>query len=80
MTRRRIWRWIGVAAQLYVIFTVILLASNIGAIALIQGSAVLTRDVLAYIVARDAVTAIVPTIIGFAMTVGFVRSLRRKQS
>jgi hypothetical protein len=80
MTGRRIWRWIGVAAQLYVIFAVILVATNIGAIVIINGTWPLTREALAYILARDAFSAIIPTIIGCVMTAVFVRSLRRKRS
>jgi hypothetical protein len=79
MTMRRVWRWVGIAAQLYVLLTAILLVSNIGAIVLINGWEPLTPNVLYYIFARDAVAGIGFAALGCVLMAFFLRSLRRKR-
>lgn len=84
MTRRRIWRWTGIAAELYVAFFLIFFAYNISTIVFIRGWAPLTPGVLSYIFARDALIAVGLAGLGclfmaFFMGV-FMRRLRRKRS
>ena len=78
MTTRRLWRWIGIAAQLYVLFTVIFFTFNVGTIVLIRGWEPLTPDVLYYIFARDALMSIGLAALGCVFMAFFLRSLRRK--
>jgi hypothetical protein len=79
MTRRRVWRWVGISAQLYVIFTVIFFTFNVGTIVLIRGWEPLTADVLYYIFARDALMSIGLAVLGCVFMAFFLRSLPRKQ-
>ena len=80
MKTRTLWRWIGIAAQLYVLFMAILFGSNIATIVLINGWPPLTRDVLLYIFARDAIMAIGFAVVGCFFVAFFNRSLRRRLS
>jgi hypothetical protein len=80
MTMRRFWRWVGIAAQLYVLFTAIFLTFNIGTIVLIRGWEPLTPDVLYYIFARDAIMSIGLAALGCVFMAFFLRSLRRKRA
>ena len=80
MTSRRMWRWIGIAAQLYVLFTVIFFMFNIGTIVLIRGWEPLTPDVLYYIFARDAIMSIGLAALGCVFMAFFLRSLPRKRA
>lgn len=73
---RRIWRWLGIAAQLYVAFTVIFFAFNVGTILVIRGPEPLTPEVLAYIFARDALMAVGLAALGCVFMAYFMRSLR----
>jgi len=81
MTTRQIWRWTGIAAELYVAFFLIFFAFNISTIVFIRGWEPLTRDVLSYIFARDAVIAIGLAALGCVFmgffTAFFLRRLRR---
>ena len=83
MTTQQIWRWTGIAAELYVAFFLIFFAFNISTIVFIRGWAPLTRDVLSYIFARDALIAVGLAALGcafmaFFMAV-FLRRLRRNR-
>ncbi len=78
MTMRQIWRWIGIAAQLYVAFTLIFFAFNVATILVIRGPEPLTPAVLSYIFARDALMAIGLAALGCVFMAYFMRSLRRR--
>ena len=78
MTRRQVWRWIGIAAQLYVVFTFIFFVFNISTIVIIRGFEPLTPGVLYFIFARDAVMAIGLAALGCVFMAYFMRMLRRR--
>lgn len=80
MRPRRVVRWLGIAAQLYVLFTVIFFSFNIATIVVIRGWAPLTPDVLYYIFARDAIMSIGLAVLGCIFMAFFMRSLPRPQS
>ncbi|MBI1210022.1 MAG: hypothetical protein GC190_01045 [Alphaproteobacteria bacterium] len=83
MTGRRLWRWTGIAAELYVAFTLIFFVFNVSTIVFIRGWEPLTPGVLSYIFARDATIGIGLAALGCVFmaffTTYFLRSLRRKQ-
>ena len=78
MKLRTLWRWLGIAAQLYVAFTVIFVAFNVSTIVMIRGWEPLTPDVLKYIFARDALMAVGLAALGCLFMAYFLRSLRRR--
>lgn len=74
---RTIRRWLGIAAELYVLFTVIIFSFNIATIFVIRGREALTPDLLYYIFARDAAMAIGFTVVGCGFMSYFLKSIRR---
>ena len=79
MTRRQVWRWIGIAAELYVAFALIFFVFNVSTIVIIRGFEPLTPGVLSFIFARDAVMAIGLAALGCAFMAYFLRMLRRRR-
>ena len=77
MKPRTIRRWLGIAAQLYVLFTVIFFSFNVATIIVIRGWSPLTPEVLYYLFARDAVLSIGFAAMGCIFMAFFLRSLRR---
>ena len=80
MNSRTLRRWIGIAAQLYVLFTVIFFTFNVATIVVIRGWSPLTPDVLYYLFARDAIMAIGFAAMGCVFMAFFTRSLRQRLS
>ena len=78
MTARSVGRWVGIAAQLYVAFTLIFVAFNVSTIVMIRGWEPLTPDVLYYIFARDALISVGLAALGCVFMAYFMRSLRRR--
>ncbi len=79
MKPRTIRRWIGIAAQLYVLFTVIFFSFNVATIVVIRGWSPLPPDVLYYLFVRDAVISIGFAAMGCIFMAFFLRSLRQPQ-
>lgn len=80
MMGRSVWRWLGIAAELYVALTLIFFAFNVGTIFYLRGVEPLTPEVLGYIFARDALMAIGLAALGCVFMSYFMRSLRRRLS
>jgi len=72
-------KWLGIAAQLYVLFNAIFFVSNVSTIILIRGFAWLTPDALFQIFARGAMICIGFTAAGCIVMVFVLRSLRKPQ-
>ena len=80
MKSRSIWRWLGIAAQLYVLFNLIFFVSNVSTIVLIRGFGSLSPEALFQIFARGAMICIGFTIAGCVITALVARSFRKPQA
>lgn len=75
---RRFFWWLGVAAQLYVLFVAIFYSTNIATILAIRGYAPLTWEVMRAIFVRDALMCIPITIAGLFVFAFVTRRFRRR--
>src|SRR5215813_2179161 len=80
LMRRPVTKWLGIAAQLYVLFNVIFFVSNVATIVLIRGPGVLSAEALFQIFARGAMICIGFAIAGTVITVLIARSFRKPQA
>jgi hypothetical protein len=76
MSLRAVLKWIGVMAQLYVLFVLVFYGANVAAIIAIRGLQPLNADVLRYLFVRDAFVCIPITIIGTFVYAFLMRRIR----
>jgi uncharacterized membrane protein (DUF4010 family) len=79
MSTRPVTKWLGIAAQLYVLFNAIFFISNVSTIILIRGFDWITPDALFQIFARGAMICIGFAIAGCIITGLVARSFRKPQ-
>ena len=77
MSLRAVLKWIGVTAQLYVLFVAVFYGANVAAIIAIRGLQPLNADVLRTLFVRDAFVCVPITIVGTFVYAFMMRRIRR---
>ena len=78
--KRPVTKWLGIAAQLYVLFNAIFFTANVSTIIALRGFDVLSTDALFQIFARGAMICIGFTLVGCVIMAFILRSLDKPRA